>query len=193
MHRKLILASLLALPAVHYAIGSIGGAEAAPAVQVQTGSGGSQPAFALCTNTLPQEPVLIYDVSGFGFGGQIHLHLSLYTNGLASISSAPGGVIFPEAQTTGGFGGFFEPKAELLYVDPAVVAQLAENLAAVGAFKACDEDAIIADIPLTTVTVFRGETNARAHTFSYWTPLSPQTQAVSTLINDFIATNFPNF
>lgn len=190
MQRKLLFASLLALPALHYAIGSIGGAEAAP--QAQVIPGGSNPAFGLCTNTLPQEPVLMYDVSGFGLGGQIHLHLSLYSNGLASISSAPGGIIFPE-QTSGGFGGFFDPKAEMVFVDPAAVAELAENLALAGAFKACDEDAIIADIPLTTVTVFRGETNSRAHTFSYWTPLSPQTQAVGTLISEFIDKYFPNF
>jgi hypothetical protein len=191
MHRKLVFASLLVLlPALHYAIGSIGGAEAAPAAQVQTGSGGTQPAFALCSNTLPQEPVLMYDVSGFGLGGQIHLHLGVYSNGLVSISSAPGG---PTFEQSAGFGGFFEPKAQLVYVDPAVVSELAENLAAVGAFKACDEDAFVSDLPLTTVTVFRGETNSRAHTFSYWTPLTPQTQAVGTLISDFIATNVPNF
>jgi hypothetical protein len=145
---------------------------------------GPPAAAAPCPNTLEQEPLLIYDVSGYGLAGVIHQHLAVYDNGVVSISSVSGGTpIFPSAN-----------KADLTYVPPATARDLAKSLVQAGARQICDEDIPVADLPLTTVTLFaRGVTDDRAHTFSYWLPLSNESQTVSNLIQAFITTTFPNF
>lgn len=47
-----------------------------------------------------------------------------------------------------------------------------------------DQDLSVADIPLTTVTVFKGNTNAKAHTFSYWVGIKGYGQ-IAQIISDF--------
>ncbi|QDU84796.1 hypothetical protein Pla163_19100 [Planctomycetes bacterium Pla163] len=138
----------------------------------------------LCPNTLDQEPLLMYDVSGYSLTGVIHQHLAVYDNGVVSISSVSGGTpLFPSAN-----------KADITYIQPTAARALLKSLVQAGARQICDEDIPVADLPLTTITVFaRGNTDDRAHTFSYWLPLSNESQTVSGLIQAFIATTFPNF
>ena len=49
-----------------------------------------------------------------------------------------------------------------------------------------DQNLSVADIPLTTVTVFKGDTNAKAHTFSYWVGIKGYGQ-IAQIISDFAA------
>lgn len=145
---------------------------------------GPPAAIAPCANTLEQEPLLMYDVSGFGLAGVIHRHLAVYDNGVVSISSVSGGTpLFPSAN-----------KADITYVPAATARALLKSVVQAGARGICDEDIAVADLPLTTITIFgRGNTDDRSHTFSYWLPLSTESQTVSGLIQAFITTTFPGF
>ena len=125
-----------------------------------------------------QEPTLFYDVSGFGFGGPIHLRLAVYTNGLTSISSA-------------GFEG--QGAAEFTYVPMERVVQLRNDLVALGIESLQDNGFEIPDVPLKTVTFVRPTgLRGRANTYNYF--LSAGTYAdIEEVINDFMNETFPNF
>ncbi|MEZ5977000.1 MAG: hypothetical protein R3F34_02115 [Planctomycetota bacterium] len=134
-------------------------------------------------NALQQEPVVMYDISGYTLTGVYHLHLMVYDNGATSISRVSGGTpIFPMSNA-----------ADFTYVTKQRVKQLAKDLAQAGAFQLCDEDALVADLPMTTVTVFRGTMDAKAHTFNYWLPQTAGSAKVQQLIDDFRTETFPNF
>jgi len=137
---------------------------------------------APCNNPLPQEPILVHDTTGFSLGGPIHIHFSLYANGLATLAHGPG---------PGLIGG--DGKADFTSVTPAEAMGLLQDLIALGAYNQCDLDDQVSDLPLTTVTVFRGLTDARAHTFSFWWASTPQLLAIEDRIQTFIQTTFPNF
>lgn len=123
---------------------------------------------------LPREPVLAFDISGFSLGGPIFQHLSVYNDGQGMLATA-------------GFDGAGE-----VYVGvpgPNAVRKLAKDLALAGAFQLTDQLQFVSDLPLTTVTVFRGTTEATAHTYSYWSAEGPYA-APAQLIADFIAAHF---
>jgi hypothetical protein len=131
-----------------------------------------------CPDPIPVHPVLIHDIAGSTLIGPLYRHLIVYSNGHASLSA-----------TT------YEPdpgRAQTGILTPAETAQLAADLQAAGAFRLCDDDSVISDMPLTTVTVFRGGPDALAHTYSYL-QASSQQQGVEDLVNQLIATKFPNF
>lgn len=131
-----------------------------------------------CADTIPIHPVLIHDIAGSTLIGPIYRHLVVYSNGHASLSA-----------TT------YEPdpgRAQTGILTQAEIAQLRASLEAAGAFEACDNDMQVSDIPLTTVSVFRGATNALAHTYSFMTPDARQS-AVEALVQQLIASKFPNF
>jgi hypothetical protein len=136
---------------------------------------GTMPAFSI-----DQEPLVIYDVSGFGLAGPIHHRLSLYSSGLASISAAGG---FPQE----GFDG----TAEFTWVPAAEARALHARIIATGGLTLEDLPDLGADIPLTTVTVFASaEPNAAHNTYSY-TFADDGHAKVATLIHDFIDRTFP--
>lgn len=137
-----------------------------------------------CADTLDQEPLLMFDVSGFTLTGVLHQHLCVYDNGVVSISSVSGGTpLFPLTN-----------KADIAFVTPTQARTLHKQVVQAGAFQACDEPIPVADLPLTTVTVFRaGRTDDRAHTWSYFLPQTPQTQNVENAILAFKNATFPNF
>jgi hypothetical protein len=165
MLRPTLLAALAALPLVYVSMPA-----GPPAALAQ----------APCFNVLPQEPVLVYDVTGFTFAGMlVHKHLAVYTNGVASIS---------EAGTSSGPSS----KADVAFVGPDKVRKLVADLTGANAFALCDQNVGAADIPLTTVTVARGATDAVAHTFSYWFAGAPYDK-VEAVIDAFIKKTFPNF
>ena len=128
-----------------------------------------------CTNLWANEPVLVYNVQGSTLVELVHTNMVVYNSGsvmLTSTSSAP---------TEGAPQTCFS-------VDPMVAQQLLYDLAAAGAFTACDGIAAVSDVPLTTVTVFSGTTDARAHTFSFFDNLSDPTHGdVQDIIQEFIA------
>jgi hypothetical protein len=136
---------------------------------------GTTPAFSI-----DQEPLVIYDVSGFGLAGPIHERLSLYSSGLASYSAAGG---FPQEGLDG--------SAAFTWVPIADARALHARVIAAGALSLEDLPDLGADIPLTTVTVFAsGEPDADHNTYSYTFADDGQAE-VAFLINDFIARTFP--
>lgn len=137
----------------------------------------SAPAAA-CPDTLPIHPVLTHDIAGSTLIGPIYRHLVVYSSGHVSLS-----------ETT------YDPdpgRAQTAVLTQAELAQLRASLVAAGAFRLCDDDSTVSDVPLTTVTVFRAANDTQAHSYSYSLP-NPQQAAVEDLVNQLIASKFPNF
>jgi hypothetical protein len=144
-------------------------------------SGAPAVAPAPCPNDFDQEPLLIYDVSGYGLAGLIHQHVCVYDNGLVTYAEAGGGTpLFP-----------FGSSADIAFVDLPTVQSFYKELIQLGAFTICDEQSFVADAPLITVTVFRGQTDSRAHTYSYYYPVSATNDVVHNHITTFIGNVFP--
>lgn len=133
------------------------------------------------------EPVLNVDVTGSTLVGPTHYRFTAYNNGLVTVSRA--NLIGAPTESAGSFA-FAD--ADTIYVNPAVIQQLTKDLRASGVYGLCDQNLSVADIPLTTVTAFRGATKALAHTYSYWVSVGDYA-APALVINDFIADNFPDF
>ena len=121
--------------------------------------------------------MVTYDVSGSTFAGPFHQHLTVYSSGFASIARAT---------------SFGAADAQTAQVPEAAILQLKSDLDALGARTLCDIPTVIADVPLTTITVFSGATDARAHTFSFFLSIKQQ-GAAKALLESFIATHFSTF
>ena len=137
-----------------------------------------------CQDLLDQEPLVMFDVTGYTLAGLLHEHLCVYDNGVVTISRVSGGTpIFPLTDA-----------ADIAFVTPTQARNFHKQLVQGGALRACDEPLAVADLPMTTITVFhRGLTNDRAHTFSYWLPQSIESQNASNIIAAFKSQTFPNF
>jgi hypothetical protein len=131
-----------------------------------------------CPNTWFHEPLVVYDITGATFAGPLDLHLVVHGNGIAKLSSS----------THGAGPG----KARTEYLAPADARNLAIQLAALGGMTLCDEPNLVVDVPLKTLTLLRGTTDAPAHTFSWYDTVGPY-QAIEQAMNDFIAKHFPGF
>jgi hypothetical protein len=176
--RCMLLAPLAALPLVSLAIPSL----AVPFLAVPPSPArGTAP--APCANNLMQEPVLVYDVTGFTLTGLIHRHLAVYNNGVASISSVSSSIFT---------GSTTSSQADVAFVSPDEASKLLRELANANAFTLCDQSIAVSDIPMTTVSVSRGATDAQTHTFSYWTGGGPYA-GVQQTIDAFIQKTFPSF
>ncbi len=159
---------------VAVALGAILAAPAPQQVQLDPGSAIGIAAPTACPNKVAVEPVVLYDVTGSTLAGPYHQHLTVYGNGFATLARDPvvGGSV-----------------VETVFLPPADVAQLRTDLAALGAASLCDIPTPVSDVPLNTVTVLSGGTDARAHTFSFFLAIK-QHGAVKTLLETFIATHF---
>lgn len=124
--------------------------------------------------TIRREPVVIFDVSGGTLLGPVAEHLAVYDDGFASYSqSSP----------------LDNPSVETRMLSPTAIQQLVLDLNAAGAHTLGDQTTTVTDVPLTTVTVFRGGADARAHTFSYWLG-SNAYSATQGVLADLIETEF---
>ena len=131
-----------------------------------------------CTDLWVHHPLVVYDVTGFTLGGPVDLSLVVYDDGTAKLSSAsaaPG-----------------QGKSSLVVLSQQEVLAFAQSLLQAGSFQTCDQPLVAADVPLKTLSVFRGATDAKAHTFSWWIDVGPHA-TFEQLAGDFIATNFPGF
>jgi len=148
------------------------------------GPGPIGPATQPCQNTLDQEPLVMFDVTGYSLTGIIHEHLCVYDNGVVTISRVSGGTpLFPLTNA-----------ADVAFVTPTQARNLHKSLIQGGVLRACDEPLAVADLPMTTVTLFRsGRTDDRVHTFSYWLPTTVESQNAANLITAFRNGTFPNF
>lgn len=136
------------------------------------------PAAAPCPNILQHEPLVVYEVSGGTLAGYFDLQLSVYNDGMARLTRAS----FDGANS----------KSQLVFVGPTIALGLASDLAQLGAWVQCDDGSFTNDAPLQTLTVMRGFTDGRGHTYSWWLP-NGSYAAIEQRLSTFVSTSFPNF
>lgn len=117
------------------------------------------PPTSLNRNVWRCEPVLLYDVTGEGTLGHYHLQYTIYNNGMVNYAREGYGDIAPVMKTT--------------HIPGQNVREIWQDLVDAGAFTLPDQLTGAACLPMTSVTIFSGTTNARAHTFNYWVPDGP--------------------
>lgn len=134
---------------------------------------------ATATGTLKNEPMVIYDSSGFGVAGQIHEHLAIYSSGLTSMSSLRP-VPVPTTYAS-------EPESAMTQVPVARVAQLVASLINSGAMTLGDLPDAGSDLPMKTITVFAGAGDQAAYnTFSFYDPNDPRVANMLAALDGFI-------
>jgi hypothetical protein len=144
---------------------SVAGAADAQNVGIDPGS---------CGNRVPSEPLVLWDVTGtIGDGLFIHGTLSVYNNGVASVSSFQTGDV----------------RSADVGVEAAQA--LRSDLVEAGGMTLCDGDPEL-DVPATTITMLNGMPDARAHSFSYWVA-GQKYGSIQALIENFLGTYFPGF
>lgn len=131
-----------------------------------------------CLDRFPSAPVLTYDVAGTTLWGPMYFHLAIYSDGHAIASRSAG---------TSGSGECTVALLERYEID-----QLRAELEAANAFSLCDQPLPIHDVPLRTVSVYRGGTDAEVHTFSYLIPSGPAAN-VQLVVDRLLQTEFPGF
>lgn len=135
-------------------------------------------AVPTCPNTIRHEPLVLFDVTGFTLAGPIDIQLTVYDDGLARV-----------CQTQSMTGAI---DARLNSVTPLAARQLVTDLAQLGATTLCDSYGFVNDVPISTLTVFRGVTDAGAHTFSWDGGQGAYAQIEQRLFT-FIHAAFPGF
>lgn len=127
-----------------------------------------------CQNVILHEPLLQYEVSGFTLVAMVDRNLTVWADGTVRLA---------EASTNG------DGRCLLAKLPTEEIQELHRALTQAGAFGACDEDMMASDLPLSTLTIFRGTQDARAHTFSWWAP-EPEYAPFEALLEAFIGKNF---
>ncbi len=143
--------------------------------------------------TPPQNPVLIYDVSGSTLAGLIHFRLSVYDTGHASISAAGYDQLWwHESELLDGDCPT-DGKAAFTWVGQNAAKQLQRDLKVAGAFRAAN-GMLAVDVPMTTVTVFdKASPDAKSHSFTFQFASSPEIEQTMAVVNAFIDEYFPGF
>ena len=136
-------------------------------------AGNGLDAVACTNNVVRREPIVMWDVTGYNLAGRVHGRLVVYNDGVTSVSSLGNGDVRSET------------------VPLAAAQALRRDLIQAGATTLCDQTNVT-DMPLTTLTMFVGNTDAQAHTFSFWVANNGYA-AVQAEIDDFLATHFPGF
>jgi hypothetical protein len=106
-------------------------------------------------NVWNHEPLVAFDVTGATLAGPLDESLIVYSDGTVKHFSQSQGI------------------SKVTFVPPVQARALAADLLAAGAFTLCDQPLAGSDIPLQTLTVFRGAQNAAAHTFNWWSDDAP--------------------
>jgi hypothetical protein len=127
-----------------------------------------------CANTIVHEPIVLFESTGGTLVGPYDLELVVYGDGHVRISSS------------------VQAKAQTAEIDPIVANGFAGQLERAGAFRLCDRPLMATDMPLSTLTILRADTDAAAHTFSWWAP-DESNVAVDAAVHAFIDQVFPRF
>ncbi len=99
------------------------------------------------------EPLVVFDVSGATLLGPVHRSMILYNNGRVSVAEfAPG-----KAPRNA---------SRMISIDEAE--RLHGALVDCGALDMLDQKEQVMDVPMTSISIFTGETDAVSHTFNYW-------------------------
>ncbi len=125
-------------------------------------------------NPINREPLVTFDVSGGTLTGPVFEHLTVYDDGFASYSSLSGSKAAVVRSK-------MISQQEFNELEAALMSSQAMNL--------MDQDFTVTDVPLSTVTFFRGDTNAHSHSYSYWISSGDYSQ-VEEILNKFIDTQF---
>ena len=110
---------------------------------------------AAACNVWNHEPLVAYDATGATLAGPVDESLQVFSDGTVKHFSASQGI------------------AKVTFVTPQQARTLAADLSAAGGFTLCDQPDAGADIPLQTLTLFRGVQNAAAHTINWWSDDPP--------------------
>lgn len=140
------------------------------------GTGAAAPAALPCVNEIPHEPVVLFEITGSTLAGPLDVHLVVYSDGFARVAYG----------TYDGVGS----EARLTVVPPAEVQDLAQDLLLLGAGVNCDRFDFTSDVPQSTLTILRGATDARAHTYS-WLGDDGANGAIEQRLHQFIQAAFP--
>ncbi len=132
-------------------------------------------ASAPCPNPLPHEPLVVYEVTGGTLAGPVDGLLTVYVDGFARFGSSLGP----------GPGFLFS-----VQVSPQTADQLHSGLLAAGALRQCDQPDFYNDVPLSTLTVLRGDAKQNGNTFS-WFVAEGEVGTIEALLQSFIAATFP--
>lgn len=145
----LALAAAASAPAAPPAQGEIVSARRVADMQEIGGSAGDA-----CVDSIEVAPVLQMTRAGSTLLGPSMDSLMVYSNGLVIMCM----------QSPAGGGS----SAQMFQVDPARISSLRFALEELEASRQCDARVQAYDLPLTTVTVFTGDADAKAHSYSYW-------------------------
>jgi hypothetical protein len=127
----------------------------------------AEPAQADC-NVWNHEPLVAYDLTGSTFLGPLDQSLMVFSDGTVKHFSQTQGI------------------AKVTYVTPLQARTLSADLFAAGVFTLCDQPEAGADIPLQTLTLFRGVQDAAAHTVNWWSD-DPSYDVLHQILANFIA------
>lgn len=131
-----------------------------------------------CADVFPHQPIVVYEIAGGTLAGPFDLELLVYNDGAARLSSS-----------TANFGA---GKSRNAFVGGTVAQALLSTLSQDGAFRVCDDPTQTSDLPLSTLSVARGVTDARIHSSS-WFAASGDQAALQQTLQAFIAAHFPGF
>ena len=138
----------------------------------------SAAAPAACPDIYEHQTTLVYEVNGGTIAGRFDRELVLYGDGSARLSST---------QVGGGAS-----KCQMTVVSTETVGKLLAGLTTAGAPALCDDPSFVTDMPLSTLTLMRATTDASAHTYSWWVGQGAY-GPVEDILQNFVATTFPNF
>ncbi len=140
---------------------------------------GSSAAAPGCVDVFPHHPIVVYEITGGTFAGPLDQELIVYGDGSARLSSA-----------TANFGA---GKSQLAFAGDTSAAALLTSLSQNGAFQLCDVPDQVSDMPLSTLSVMRRNTDSRVHSYSWYIAPAGPHATVEQLLQSFIATHFPSF
>ena len=145
-------------------------------VSMHAPADGSVPQAGGCNEVFRNEPIVVFNMSGAILAGHIEESLIVYNTG--HVVHARAAEFEPE------------PTVEMAYVPLLELRAFFQDLVALGAGGACDQDLVVTETPLRTLTMLRGQRDSFSHTFSYYGEQSPYVE-IDERIFDFLAATFP--
>ena len=145
--------------------------------------GSTSESKAAPANTIVNEPLVVFSVSGGTLTGTVHRQLTVYNNGFVTISKLDH-QYFPTEQE------IVDVKTTSIGTERAY--NLVLRLVRSGAGVLPDQPIFVSDVPLNTLTVLDGKEVAVARTFSWWLGIG-EYSGVQRVINEFVQANFPGF
>lgn len=118
------------------------------------------------------EPLVAYDATGATLSGPLDCSLRVHNDGTVRLFSRSAGSALVE------------------FVPPSIARGFARDLLVAGASTLCDGPVVGSDVPLRTLTVFRGATDATPHTVNGFGGV-PTNDALNRVIDAFVAGNLP--